>query len=102
MNERPRAFDVAQEFVTQSNTRVGSVDQTRYIDHHEPIAPILDNAQYGLQRRKWIVGYLRPGIGQRRKQARLTRIRRADNANVCEQLQFKSETDNLSGIALLR
>ena len=79
-----------------------SIDQPRYVDHHEPIALIFDNAQHRLQCRERIVRYLWPRFCQRREQTRLARVWSADNANIRKQLQLETKKNLFSRVAFLR
>src|SRR5690606_18705238 len=76
------------------------LDQPGNIREHEALLDAdADDAEVRVQRRERIVGDLRPRRGQRARQRRLAGIRRAEQANVGEDLERELQVPLLAGLA---
>src|ERR1041384_7671934 len=82
MNQKPRAHDMTQKFVSQSLTLVGAFDEPWDIGNNKAL-PILvtHNSEIGHERRERIIGDLRPNRRNRCNERRLTGIGKPDKCS---------------------
>ena len=103
-HEDPGAFDVAQELVAQALALVGALDQPGHVrDDREPLSVGIerDHAEVWADRRERVGPDFGPGLGECRQQRRLAGVRRADQADVGDELQLELDPALLAGRSLL-
>ena len=87
MQQHAAALDVAEEAVAEPDAVMRALDQSRQVGEHEFAIVDAHHAELRMQRGERIVGDLRLGGADRRKERRLAGIRQADQAGVGDQLQ---------------
>src|SRR4051812_14724629 len=87
MDERTAALDMTEEAVADPCSLVRAFDQPGNIGEHELAALVAYDAEVWMQRGERILGDLRLGGGDERKQRRLAGVGQADDADIGDQLQ---------------
>src|SRR5699024_7269190 len=94
--------DVPQKLVPQALPLAGAFDEPRQIGHDEASSVRdLDDAEVWCDRRKVIVGDLRLGLGDDRKQRRFAYGRKADQSDIRQHLQLDLYVELLARFAQL-
>src|SRR5205085_3186579 len=94
----PRALGVAQELVAEALALRGARDEAGKIRDDEGALDVhAHDAERGGQRRERIVGDLRGGGGESRHQRGLPGVRKADDADIREELQLEVEPPAVAG-----
>src|SRR5215510_2143207 len=102
MQQQTGSFDVPQKPIAQAMTLVRAFDQTRDVSHNESAKiPEIDDSQMRFKRRKGIVRDFWLSRRNRGDKSRLAGIRKTDQADVRQQLQFKLQVCLLTGTAFL-
>ena len=70
--------------------------QSRHIGQHEGAITSLHDSKIGLQSGERIIGNLRPGSREARNQSRFAGVRKADEADIRQELEFQTKADNLT------
>ena len=78
---------------------VRAFDQSWNIGQHESVIARLHHPQIWLKRRKRIVGNLRLGGGETGDQGRFAGVRKPNQADVGQQLQFETKFQKFAGLA---
>src|SRR5439155_19688694 len=92
MNDDARAFDMAQELVPESDSRMGAFDQSRQVGQNEgTLATDMDDAKVGMFGRERIGADFRLGLRQPAEERRLTGIGEADQAAIGNDLQLQDQ-----------
>ena len=87
MNENPGALDVAEKFVSQSDTRMGARDETRDIGHHKLTFGVDgDNAEVRSPGGEWIIGDFGSRAGNTTEQCALAGVGFANQPDVGDRL----------------
>ena len=81
-------LNMAQEVYPKSNAPMSTLDETRYIDHHEAVSSPLDHSQVGLESGERVVGYLWVGPADCGQHARLASVRQPNDPDVGQELQL--------------
>ena len=98
MDQDARPFHVAEEFVPQAGTGMGSLDQTGDIGHYERAVQVdLDAAQVRMFGGERIIRNLRSSFRQSTEQRALARVGLADQPDIGNDFQFE---DQLTPLAL--
>ena len=91
MENESASFDVFQEFVSQTLSLRCAFNETRKVGHDKGTVSDLDHPKLRFQRRKRIVGDLRPGVGYDREQRRFAYGRKTYQPDVSQKLQFNQD-----------
>ena len=100
MHEQLGALHMPQKLNAQAVFFMRAFNQPWNIGQHKGSIPRLHNSQIRFQSRKRNTRYLRLGRGQSRNQSRLPRVRKSYQANIRQQLQFKSQPNQFTGLAV--
>jgi hypothetical protein len=95
---------VPKERVTQAGTAARALDETRHVrDGRPPLVVLteLHDAEVGLEGGERVVGDLRGGGGDGRKQGRLAGVRQPDEPDVGDEAELEPEPCLRTGLALL-
>ena len=85
-------FDMAQEGVTQPGPGTGALDETRDVGDRGPATIVqLEDAEVRLQRRKGVVGDLRPGRREGPQEGRLAGIRQAHESDIGNEPKLEAD-----------
>ncbi len=100
MQEQAGALHVLEEAVTQSLALVRAGNQAGDVGHHKGFFIVHGHhAQRGFERGKRVVGNARPGGAEPRNQGGFAGVRKPDQANVCQKLQFQAQVALFAGSA---
>src|ERR1019366_4147575 len=103
MNENRAALDVAQEAVAEAVSLVRALDESGDVGNDEGLVVVrADNAEVRDQGGEGIVGDLRFGRADHGDQRRFAGVRKTDQTDVSDQLQFDGELALFAGVAILR
>ena len=86
MQQHAAAFDMAQKSVAEAGAFMRALDQARNVRQHEFAAVGIHHAKLRMQRGERVIGDLRLGGADLRKQGRLAGIGQADQAGIRDQL----------------
>src|SRR5579875_272705 len=102
MDQHARAFDVAQEAIAQTGTRVRAFDQAGDVHQHEGVELVdAHDAQLRLERRERVVRDFRPRGRNDGEQRGFAGIRQANDPTIGEQLELEAQLRRLAGFSAL-
>ena len=102
VDQRFRALDMAQESLAKACPLCRAFDQTRDVGEHEAKAIDLGDAKLRIERCEGIVGDFGARRSERTQERGFARIRRADEADVGDQLQVERDLQLVALQPLLR
>ncbi len=90
MQNNPRSFNVTQKLNSQTDALGGTFNQSRQIGHYEVATVVQTNhSKIWNKRGKMIVGDFRLGTRYDGKKRRFANGRKSDQADICQDLEFK-------------
>ena len=102
MNEDLRAFQMAEELMTETEAPVRTLDQARDVRNDEAALVVeAHDAKVRRQRGERIVRNLRPGRRDVRDQRRFAGVRKSDEPDIRKQLQLEAEVLDFTGFSRL-
>ena len=101
MHEHPRAFDVLEKLIAETNSLVRAFEQSGNVDDNERfVIGDAHDAQLWFQRRERILRDFRPRRRHDREQCRLSGIGNADDTAIRQQPQLETERETFPGFAV--
>ena len=92
VQQQARALEMREKLVAEPDAFARALDQPGNVrDRQLPPVGRVDRPEHGRERREWILGHLRPRVGDACEQRRLARIGKADEGCVREQLEPQLE-----------
>lgn len=92
MDDHLGTFDVAQEFVSQTDSLGSSLDQSRNIRNDKTTGSFqIHYTQIRIQGREMIVGNLGSGIGHSGQERGFTNIGKSYQSDISDHLQFQQK-----------
>ena len=102
MDDHLGTFDVAQEFVSQTDSLGSSLDQSRNIRNDKTTGSFqIHYTQIRIQGREMIVGNLGSGIGHSGQERGFTNIGKSYQSDISDHLQFQQKFQFLCSLSRL-